>query len=152
MLKKFIFPTLIFLFLAPSFAYAVDFSISDVKIDAYLQENGDIDVNERHTYIFDGKFNGITREIFPKKGAEISGFMANEGETSLKVEKEGELYKVHRSGKDETIQVDLYTIKNGMEKYADITEFYWPFFDDRNEADYGKMTIAIHPPQPADGI
>lgn len=152
MLKKFIFPTLIFLFLAPSFAYAVDFSIPDVKIDAYLQENGDINVNERHTYIFDGKFNGITREIFPKKGAEISDFMANEGEKSLKVEKEGELYKVHRSGKDETIQVDLhYTIKNGMEKYTDITEFYWPFFDDRNEAGYGKMTIAIHPPQPADG-
>ncbi|GIN93477.1 hypothetical protein J22TS1_45280 [Siminovitchia terrae] len=151
MLKKYILPTLILLFFIPSSVYAVDFSIPDVKIDAYLQEDGDVNVNERHTYTFDGKFNGITREIFPKKGAEIRDLMAKEKEKSLKVEKEEELYKIHRSGKDETIHVDIhYIIKNGMDKYNDVTEFYWPFFDDRNEADYGKMTIAIHPPQPTD--
>lgn len=151
MFKKYIIPTLILLFFIPKSVYAVDFSIPDVKIDAYLQEDGDVNVSEQHTYTFDGKFNGITREIFPKKGAEISDLMAKEKEKSLKVEKEEELYKIHRSGKDETIQIDIhYTIKNGLEKYTDVTEFYWPFFDDRNEADYGKMTIAIHPPQPTD--
>ncbi|GIN22931.1 hypothetical protein J1TS3_40650 [Siminovitchia fordii] len=151
MMRKIIFLTLIFLFLIPSFTYAVDFSIPDVKIDAYLQENGDINVHERHTYSFDGKFNGITREIFPKKGAEISGLMAKEDEKSLKVEKEGELYKIHRKGKNETIHVDIYySIKNGMDKFIDVSEFYWPFFDDRNETDYGRMTIVVHPPGPAD--
>lgn len=147
-MKKTFFSTIFLLFLFPSLSFAVDFSIPDVKIDAYLQENGEVDVIEQHTYSFDGKFNGITREIFPKKGAEISDFLAKEGEKNLKVEKEGELYKIHRKGKDEIIQVDLhYSIKNGVEKYSDVAQFYWPFFDDRNEADYGQMTIAIHPPQ-----
>ncbi|KRG13562.1 hypothetical protein ACA29_08200, partial [Lederbergia galactosidilytica] len=37
-------------------------------------------------------------------------------------------------------------IKNSLEKHEDITEFYWPFFDQRNETDYGNMRITIYPP------
>ncbi|MFD1708121.1 DUF2207 domain-containing protein [Siminovitchia sediminis] len=143
--------TVVFLFFLPAIALAVDFSISDVKIDAYLLENGEVHVIEQFTYEFDGEFNGISREISPKKGAEISSFLAKEGGKDLKTEKDGDMYKVYRSGKDETIQVELqYLIEDGMEKYVDVAQFYWPFFDDRNEADYGRLTIAVHPPRPTD--
>ncbi|MEQ2527423.1 DUF2207 domain-containing protein [Bacillaceae bacterium CLA-AA-H227] len=137
--------TVVFLF--PITSLAADFSITQVRIDAFLQENGNVEVQETHTYSFDGDFNGITREIIPKKGTSISKLKASENGKSLKVEKEDDLYKIYRKGEDELITVDLaYTIKNGIDKYADVAEFYWPFFDDRNESPYGNMTIVVHPP------
>ncbi len=141
------------LFVFPHQSLAVEFSITNVKIDAYLQNNGNVEVEETHTYVFDGEFNGITREVIPKKGAAISQFTATENGEALKIEKDDDFYKVHRKGKDETIIVKLqYTIENGMEIYSDVAQFYWPFFDDRNESSYEKLTITIHPPEATDDV
>lgn len=154
MKKKLVFfLALFFIWALPIQAMAVEFSITDVKIDAYLQENGDVQVREVHSYSFDDKFRGITREIIPKKGTEITHFTANEGEKELKVKKEKGLYKVYRSGNHEDITVELhYVIKKSLSKHPDLTEFYWPFFDERNESDYERMTISIHPPANADDV
>ena len=144
---------LIVLLLVPTAALAVDFTISDVVIEAHLLENGDADVVEKHTYVFDSQFNGVTRELIPKKGAAIDDFKAYENGESLKVEREKRIYKVFRSGKNETIEVEMrYRIVNAMEKYEDGAQFYWPFFDDRNETDYGQMTIIVHPPAAAHDV
>ena len=155
MLKKW-FTSLLFLallFIFPLQSLAVEYSITNVKMDAYLQDNGDVKVEETHTYEFDGDFNGITREVIPKEGAAISQFTATENGQPLKIEKEDDLYKVHRKGADETITVMLhYTIENGMEVYQDVAQFYWPFFDDRNESAYENLTITIHPPKPTDDV
>ncbi|TKC17111.1 DUF2207 domain-containing protein [Robertmurraya kyonggiensis] len=141
------------LFLFPITSWAADFMITQVRIDAFLQENGNVEVQETHTYSFDGDFNGITREIIPKKGTSISKLKASENGNSLKVEKEDDLYKIYRKGEDELITVDLaYTIKNGIDKYADVAEFYWPFFDDRNESPYENMTIVVHPPSETSNV
>lgn len=138
---------LMLILLLPIHSLAVDFTINEVTIDAYLQENGTVDVIEKHTYVFDGKFNGVTREIIPKKGAEIEQFIALENGKVLSVESKKGLYRIHRKGNNETITVELrYQIHGGMEKYDDGAQFYWPFFDQRNETDYGDMTITIHPP------
>ena len=144
---------LIVLLLIPTAAFAVDFEISDVVIEAHLQPNGDADVVEKHTYVFDSKFNGVTREIIAKKGAAIADFEAYENGKLLKVEHEKGTYKIFRSGKDETIIVEMrYQIINAMEKYEDGAQFYWPFFDERNETDYGQMTIIVHPPAAAHDV
>lgn len=141
------------LFMIPVTAYAVDFEISDVQIDVHLKADGNADVIEKHTYEFDSKFNGITREIFPKSGSSITRFEAYENGKPLKVEKEKELYKVHRSGKKEAVLFELhYQIINGVEKYEDGAQFYWPFFDKRNEAAYGDMKITVHPPDKATDV
>lgn len=135
-------------FLFPREGLAVEYSITNVKIDAYLQGNGSVDVTETHTYSFDGEFNGITREIIPKEGSSIKRLKATENGKSLRVEKEDDLYKIHRKGADETITVSLvYSIENGMDVYNDIAEFYWPFFDERNESSYENLQITIHPPK-----
>lgn len=132
----------------PIQGFAVDFWINDVKIDAYLKEDGTVKVSETHVYEFDGEFNGITRAIVPKDGSEIKDFSATENKTTLKVEKDEDLYKVYRKGKDETITVALsYTIEKGVEIYQDVAQFYWPFFDDRNESTYENLTINVYPPQ-----
>jgi uncharacterized membrane protein len=155
MLKKWFTSLLLvtLLFVFPHQGLAVEFSITHVKTDAYLQNNGNVKVEETHTYEFDGEFNGITREVVPKKGASISQFKATENGKYLRIEKEDDLYKIHRKGEDETITVTLYyTIENGVEVYQDVAQFYWPFFDDRNESSYEKLSITIHPPAPTDDV
>lgn len=145
---KIIITFFIMLFLFPNVGLAVDFSITGVKIDAYLQDDGQVKVVENHTYSFDGEFNGITREIVSKAGTSISQFEAMENGKKLRTEREDDLYKIHRKGEDETVTVILsYTIENAVDVYSDVAEFYWPFFDERNESTYEKMTIGIHPPK-----
>ncbi len=87
-------------------------------------------------------FNGITRTLIPKENTQIIDFQASENNTSLDIEQEENLYKAYRSGSDEEVKVDLsYTIKNGVEVYTDLAQFYWPFFDTSNESTYQNMDI-----------
>lgn len=137
----------------PHQGLAVEYSITNVNMDAYLQNNGNVKVEETHTYEFEGEFNGITREVIPKKGSSISKFMATENGKNLRIEKEDDLYKIHRKGEDENITVTLYyTIENGVEVYQDVAQFYWPFFDERNESSYENLSITIHPPVPTEDL
>jgi uncharacterized membrane protein len=141
------------LILFPLQGLAVEYSITDVKIDAFLQEDGSVKVKENHTYSFEGEFNGITRELFPKDGTQIAEFSATENGKALKVEKEDSLYKVHRAGEDESITVELgYTIKDGIDAYSDVAEFYWPFFDERNESTYEQLVITVYPPEKTSNV
>ncbi|HSI68186.1 MAG TPA: DUF2207 domain-containing protein, partial [Planococcus sp. (in: firmicutes)] len=49
--------------LVPTQAFAVDFEITEVRIDAQLNEDGTADVTEQFTYDFDDDFEGITRSL-----------------------------------------------------------------------------------------
>lgn len=137
--------------LFPVQALAVDYSISDVDINAQVNADGTVDVTESHTYEFEGDFNGITREIVPKDGTSIQKFSGFENGKELNVERDGHLYKVFREGDDETVTIELrYEIQDAVEKFEDGAEFYWPFFDERNESDYEQMTITLFPPAPSE--
>ncbi|WP_226038512.1 DUF2207 domain-containing protein [Aquibacillus saliphilus] len=145
--------SIIYLVLLPTQVLAVDFEIKNTQIDAYLQENGDVEVIEQHTYLFDGDFNGITRSLIAKKNTTIDNVEASENNNPLEIEQDEELYKIFRSGSDEQITVDLsYTIKNGVEVYSDLGQFYWPFFDSSNESTYKNMDIFVHPPSPTEDV
>nr|WP_256522301.1 DUF2207 domain-containing protein [Halobacillus sp. A5] len=141
-----------FLFiLMPASVFAVDYEINDTEITAVLKTDGGVEVKETHEYSFDGEFNGITRTLIPKENTSISNVRASENGTNLDIEQEDELYKVHRSGSDETVSIDLfYTIENGLNVYEDVADFYWPFFDDSNESTYENMSITIEPPEAAE--
>ncbi|WP_172643574.1 DUF2207 domain-containing protein [Sporosarcina sp. D27] len=144
---------LVLLIVLPNPAFAEDFTINDFKIDAYLESDGNVQVKERLTYEFDGSFNGITRDLYPKEGSKISDLHAEEDGKSLKIEGNDGSYKIHRKAKDETVTIELtYTIVGGVEKYSDMAQFYWPFFDDRNETDFGNVTITVHPPEVTDDV
>jgi len=137
----------LFLFF-PVQALAVEYEIDETSIDAYVTEDGDVNVIETHIYTFEDEFNGITRELRPKSGATIQNVEATEGNQSLEIEREGDLYSIHRAGDEETIEVEIsYTIKDGLEVYEDMVQFYWPFFDRSNESTYENLTISIAPPQ-----
>lgn len=138
--------------LIPAQVYAIDFDISEVQIDTQLNADGTADVTEQYTYEFDDDFNGITRSLIEKKGTTIDNFSAAENGKPLKVEIEDGVYQIHRKGDDgETIQIELnYEISNAVEKFEDGAQFYWAFFDESNESEYGDLTIAVTPPAPAE--
>ncbi len=149
--KPIILLMLVFMLLVPTQALAVDFDITEVKIDALLNEDGSANVTEQFTYAFDDDFEGITRSLIAKEGTRIENFSASENGSALKVEQEDGLYKIYRNGNsDETIQIELaYEIVGAVEKYIDGAQFYWPFFDDSNESEYSDLTISVIPPAPA---
>lgn len=139
--------------LFPITALAVDFSIENMNIDVELQENGDAFVTEEQTYNFDGKFKGLSRTLIPKKGTRISNVEAHENSEALEVEQDGNIYKVHRKGKDEIVTIEItYEIEDGVTVYSDVAEFYWPFFDTENETGYDAFEVTIHPPQSTDDV
>lgn len=143
---------LVLVVLVPAQVYAIDFEISEVRIDAQLDADGTADVTERFTYEFDDDFNGITRSLIAKDGTAIENFSASENGKPLRVEMEDGVYQIHRKGDDgDTIDIDLnYEITNAVEKFEDGAQFYWAFFDESNESEYGDMTISVTPPSPAD--
>ncbi|WP_158541107.1 DUF2207 domain-containing protein [Sporosarcina sp. BI001-red] len=144
---------LVLLIVFPIPAFADDFTINDFKIDAHLETDGNVQVKELLTYEFDGDFNGITRDLYPKKGSEISDLHAEENGKPLKIEGKNGNYKIHRKAKDETVAIELtYTIVGGVEKYADMAQFYWPFFDDRNETDFENVVITVRPPKATEDV
>lgn len=138
--------------LIPAQVYAVDFDITEVRIDAQLNRDGTADVTELFTYEFEDDFNGITRGLIAKEGTAIENFSAVENGKALKVELEDGVYQIYRAGEnDETIEIELnYEITNAVEKFEDGAQFYWAFFDESNESEYGDMTISVIPPLPAD--
>src|SRR5699024_7707716 len=119
------------IFLFPIQVLAADHSIEHMNIEAQLEENGDVHVTETQTYAFKGKFNGISRTLIPKENSSIVDFEATEDQEPLEVELTDESFRIYRSGKDETITItSTYTIKDGMDIYSDVAQFYWPFFDE----------------------
>ncbi|MGY0694844.1 DUF2207 domain-containing protein [Virgibacillus sp. FSP13] len=137
----------------PLTTHAMEYSIEHMKIDAFLQEDGTVDVTEKQTYTFDGEFNGITRTLIPKEDTQIINVKATEDGENLKVEQDENEYKIYRKGKDDRITIDVsYTIKNGVQLYSDVGQFSWPFFDEGNESDYGQFDVYVHPPKSTDDV
>ncbi|QHJ70633.1 DUF2207 domain-containing protein [Planococcus halotolerans] len=151
MTGKKIFPFLlafVLVLLIPTQALAVDFEITEVQIDAQLNEDGTVDVTENFIYQFEDDFEGITRGLIEQTGTTIENFSATENDNPLKVEMDDGVYKIYRAGEDdETIQVELtYQIVGAIEKFEDGAQFYWSFVDESNESEYGDMTISVLPP------
>lgn len=141
------------LFFIPTTVLAADYTITNVDIEAYLQENGDVIVEEHHTYEFKGEFRGIIRGLIPNKGSEIIELEAFEDHKPLQIESDKTEHRIHREGKDETITIDLvYRIKDGVAVYSDAAEFYWSFFDKGNEATYENLTVHVIPPEPTTAL
>jgi hypothetical protein len=138
--------------LVPTQVYAIDFEIPEVQINAQMNADGTALVTERFTYEFDDDFNGITRSLIAKEGTAIENFSALENGKPLKIEIEDGVYQIYRAGDDgDTIEIELnYEITNAVEKFEDGAQFYWAFFDESNESEYGDMTISVIPPLPAE--
>ncbi|PRO67266.1 DUF2207 domain-containing protein [Alkalicoccus urumqiensis] len=139
---------LIALSVLPGPAQAFELTIPEAEIDAYLQEDGTVLVEEQFTYAFEGDFNGVVRTLNHPEDTSIRGLEAREDGEVVPIETVEEIeHRIQRPGEDETFTVALtYAIHDAMEKGPEAAEFYWAFFDSSNETAYESMTIRVHAP------
>ena len=130
------------------------FRIMDYEAQAFIQENGDVEVSELFTYQFSGEFNGITRSIGLKDSDGLAYFYGSEYEPvrkQLEVTQEKEIdmvtFRIYDKSTNMTKRFLLeYRLKNVVTKYNDIAEFYWKFFDTTNTSPIERARIEIYFP------
>src|SRR5699024_9435866 len=154
-MKKMMFFILVLaaLLIFPLPALAVDYSIDQMQIDAYLLDDGNVNVTERQTYVCEGEFNGITRSLIPKEGTKIVNVEASEDGEQREIVEDDNEYKIYGSGKDQQETMELsYTMEGGADRYTDVAQCNWPAFHKRNESDDQQLDVLIHPPEPTDNV
>ncbi len=131
----------------PVYAASREYEVSQYKIDVVVNPDGSADIEEVITYDFDGKFNGVFRDIDfsatggminPRVYAEKNGKLAelqlhstsslDAGGTNgtYNMVNEGQIahFKIFEKSEDESKNfVYKYTFKDAVTKYKDIAEF-----------------------------
>ena len=157
---------------APASAYARDYEISGVTIDATVDANGALHVVETRTFDFDGGFNGVYWEI-PVGRNEGSGadvdvtvLYAGEGtpgsltafeesdagvDGTFEVIDEGDservkLYSAHDS--EEATFTIAYDATGIVTRWEDTGELYWKFVSDGWGVESQNVTCMLHLPVP----
>ncbi|HHT88939.1 MAG TPA: DUF2207 domain-containing protein [Clostridiales bacterium] len=144
-----------------------DLLITEWKVAAYLQTNGDLIISEDITFEFNEKFNGVYRDIVFDETSGISdidvalvvsediiGFShvekAKNGEQGVYTvnEKNNKIaIKIFSPSKDETKTFRIsYTVKNTAVKYNDTGELYYKFIGKENETPINNLIIDIYLP------
>ncbi|WP_407271965.1 DUF2207 domain-containing protein [Radiobacillus sp. PE A8.2] len=135
------------------------FSIDKVDIQAQIDTDGTIHVQELFQYTFDGSFQGMTRAI--KSNAQNfhaylvdeqadDASIATDGLEQLEIELDEEQYKIYTSSENETKQVLYsYDIVGSVTKYTDVADLTYTFFDSSNETDLHDVSIHLYTPAEA---
>lgn len=157
-------------------ASAEDISIPTWKIEADLQDNGDLKIIEDITFDFNEKFNGVFRDIMLKGTSGVSEIKVQElkestieenvlidyklapdadngqeGVYTLKEDKNKMLIKIYAPSKNQVRTFRLsYTVKNVAVRYNDTGELYYKFVGDENDTPIGRLVILINLPKGMD--
>ncbi|WP_046213808.1 DUF2207 domain-containing protein [Paenibacillus wulumuqiensis] len=140
------------------------FTINQVDIRAYLQNNGDMYVEELYTYSFSGEFNGTVRTIGHdgyKQTEFFKAYQMTDGQTLEHITAQ-ELKKAIPLHVESTDYSDIteyrifthsvneskkilyrYRLNGVVQKHQDIAQFYWRFFDQQNPSDLNHLTIHV---------
>lgn len=154
----------------PHVAWARDYSIRQVNIDATIGTDGSVNVWETRQFDFDGSFHGVYWKIptgrFNGRSVETSilsvGEMVNgqfvefeQADTGAEHTYELSEYssyvqvKLYSSHEDEAAQFVLsYSDTNLAVRYDDTAELYWKFVSDGWDVESQNVTCTIHLPIP----
>lgn len=130
---------------------SANYYISSIVINADVKENGDMDVEETHNYVFNGAFNGMKRNIKTDGSSGISNISTEvlSNDKSEKVAPEitknsdsTEIKIYSKSNNEKKAFVIRYTLKNVITKFSDLGELKWVFY--KNEADVKTDNITVH--------
>ena len=157
--------TLVFVTVFPKNVLAKEsLTISKWQVDAVLARNGDLNITEAITFVFDDDFNGVFREIITKKTDGIENIFIGEikngkfseyqkvnkaknGDRGVYVidkTKDKIELKIYSPADDEKKTFRLsYTVKNVAIKYNDSGELYYQFLGKENETPIDNFTIKI---------
>lgn len=149
-------------------AYAKeDLYITDWTVNATLKENGNLEISEDITFVFNEKYNGVYRDIVLEGSYSISDIAVNEvlnnslleyslvekaenGDKrvfTVEEKKSKEIIKIFSPAKDEkkTFRIN-YVVNNIAVKYNDTGELYYKFLGESNETSIGNFTVNINLP------
>ncbi|MBP3892622.1 MAG: DUF2207 domain-containing protein [Atopobiaceae bacterium] len=151
-------------------ALAWDYSIDSVDIDATVQTDGTLSVQESRLFDFDGSYHGVYwnlpsgtyngREIETRVewvGEQIDGEFvqfeqSNSGEDHTYLLEDydgGTRVKVYSAHEDERATfVILYSNTNLAVRHADVSELYWKFVSDGWDVESENVTCTVHLPVP----
>lgn len=131
-------------------------------------ENGDLSITEYITFKFDGKFNGVFREVVLDKTSGIEDIKiaevignnefeykrvnnAEKGDSAVYViSKDEDVKRIQifsPSKNEEKIFKISYTVKNVAIRYSDIGELYYKFLGDENETPIDNFTVELKLPK-----
>ena len=151
-------------------AFARDYSIDSVSIDATVGTDGSVSVHEERTFDFDGSFHGVYWEI-PSgsyNGRWIDTTITSVGEIvggeyiefteeysdndhTYQLSESGDVItvKLYSAHEDESaIFVINYTDTNLAARYDDVSELYWKFVSDGWDEESRNVRCTVHLPVP----
>lgn len=165
-----LFVALAALVVMPTPAYARDYEITQVDIDATVREDGTLHVVETRTYAFDGSFNGVYWLIpagyNSSNGKSVSVDVISAGEQTASgldsFEESGlgvdGVYEVTDSGSNkqvklyaphanETVSFTIaYDATGIVTRWSDTAELYWKFVSDGWDVESQNVTCRLHLP------
>lgn len=121
------------------------YKIENYHINARIDENGDMLVDETLDYVFDGAFNGIYRtlstdkdeeyeniQVYALENGQLIGFVNNNSEklNTFQLINEGKQLKIKAFSKsidERKTFVIKYKVNKAATKYKDTAELYWQF-------------------------
>lgn len=135
--------------------------IKQYKVDAKVQINGDMKVEENVSFIFGGSFNGVTKEILFPEGTSVESLNINEGGSNYRkvntaVKGDSGVFTIEQKSSGDmllwlyqpssNIERNFkisYIIKNAVNKYKDTGELYWKFIGNENKTPIEVVSIDI---------
>ncbi|VYT64398.1 Uncharacterised protein [Clostridium tertium] len=162
-MKKFltILFTLLLIFPKAVFADSKSYSINDLFIDAEIQENGDVLVDETFTYDFNGSFNGIYIDLNMNKiddyevmevttednnaVIEIPKSDSNNNNTYETILDDDKLQiKIYSKSSNETKKFRVkYKVIGAAKKYTDSSLLYWSFYTASSDSPVNNINLNI---------
>lgn len=150
------------LFSAVSFVSADEdrsYTIDRAFIDLTVENNGLLHVDERYDYSFDGKFNGVYRDIPLKSGESIENIkisadgaypILKESDSGGKKHLKIYLYSnaEHTSGiRDCDVSIHIsYDMKNTVTLFNDIAGLQYKIWGDEWDVGVGSVKLTVHLP------
>ncbi|WP_175987505.1 DUF2207 domain-containing protein [Bacillus sp. Marseille-Q1617] len=148
-------------------AYAKTYQIEEVQIRAWIQPDGNVLVNEKFTYTFEGEYKSLRRSIHGENHEGVEWFEAyellnEEGEIgfleegdlrSLPVKQEGNTYRSPFNVENSTKSVIYaYELTNAVKSYDTYSDVTIPFFGtgDNHDVDLHNVTIDFVFPEEID--
>ena len=148
-------------------AHARSYSIDSAHIRAWILPNGDLVVNEKFLYTFEGDYSKVTRSIHEDHHdgiidleafelldpAAVPGFVEKNDLRPLTISHNGNTYTAEITASDEEKAVFyIYILKNAVKSYDTYSDLTIPFFGtgDNHDKDLHNVTIDIVFPSEVD--
>lgn len=144
-------------------AAAKSYRVPDMQIRIDAGQSGDMNVEERITYAFNGSFSFAFREIPLKPGESLSGVSVRDGNRVLTESAGGTPGTFSRTASNNTIRITWhfkasdetrtftlrYTLSGVIRRYADAAVLYYKFVGEDWDRAIGNVTVRVYPPDGA---